>query len=296
MIKGISGQERDLNEDRICDGCGSPIGKDDIWYPFFDISRCGGGILYLDARCAVERVISVADDKQDLMERVAQAVRHKDDPLSDGMTNFYYVFPISPIHWIQGYAIGGDLEEIDILTKVNAQHPSHILIVEGKDDIAILQQFLAKTGLDLARIVLTTGAHKGGWEDAVRTVEFLKRIQLHTPYLIILDSDGDPEKKLNALAELGVPTENALVLKEKEIEAYILDAEALGSILAADSNEVASRLTEIKATGKEKLEAVFKSYGLSAPNAQVKGLIAHAMPSVPQEITELARRITVATS
>jgi len=284
--------ENDSDASRICSHCGEAIKKDDIWYPFFDISTCGGGILYLDARCAVERVINICEDKQDLMERVTDAVRHKDEAFSDGLMNFYWVFPICPIHWVQLFAVGGDFEEIDLLTRVNAERPSCILVVEGKDDRAILQQLLAKTKLDVTKIVLTTGAHEGGWEDAIRTVEFLKRIRLKIPYFVVLDSDGDPKRKLSALTKLGVAERNAHVLNEKEIESYIIDPRALGKVLNADSDEIARGLAEIKTKGKAKLDTIFKKCGLPNPDDQVKGLIARALPSVPDEIALLAKRIT----
>jgi 5S rRNA maturation endonuclease (ribonuclease M5) len=283
--------ENESDVSRICSQCGQTIRKDDIWYPFFDISRCGGGILYLDARCAVERVLSRGEDKQDLLKRVTDAVRETEEAFSDGLMNFYWVFPISPIHWVQFFALGDDFEEVDILTRVNAQRPSCILIVEGKDDKAILQQLLAKTKLDVTKIVLTTGAHAGGWEDAIRTVEFLKRIRLEIPCFVVLDSNGDPKGKLSALTKLGVTEKNAHVLKKKEIESYIIDPQALSKVLNADSDEIARELAEIKIKGKGKLETIFKKRGLPNPDDQVKGLIARALPSVPDEIMSLAKRI-----
>lgn len=99
--------------ERVCCDCGKEIKADDIWYPFFDISRCGGGILYACARCAVERALHFAEkEKEDLLERVGEAEKEKDDPLSDGLMNFYYVFPISPIHWVKFYALNNEIEEI----------------------------------------------------------------------------------------------------------------------------------------------------------------------------------------
>lgn len=117
MIEKISSKDTRMNFGRICNECGQKIEKDDIWYPFFDISTHGGGILYLHARCAVDRVVRfVEEDKEGLLERVKEAGKEKGDPLSDGLMNFFWAFPISPIHWID-YAIKDDFEEIKELVK-----------------------------------------------------------------------------------------------------------------------------------------------------------------------------------
>lgn len=98
---------------RMCGKCGKTIKENDIWYPFFDISTCGGGIMYLHAQCAVERVIRmVNEDKEGLLDRAANADKDNDSPLSDGLMNFYWAFPISPIHWIKFYAIQDDEKEV----------------------------------------------------------------------------------------------------------------------------------------------------------------------------------------
>ena len=83
--------------------------EDDIWYPFFDSGRCGGGILYFCAACTIEQILS--SDKSDLLDRLKDTEGETDNPLSDGMINFYSRFPISPIHWID-YAIEDDRQEI----------------------------------------------------------------------------------------------------------------------------------------------------------------------------------------
>jgi hypothetical protein len=114
MSKKISKKENELQITRNCYECGKLIEKDDIWYPFFDISRCGGGILYLHARCAVEQLFNMAKENQ--LERATEAEREKDDLLSDGLLNFYAFFPISPIYWIK-YAMKQDFEEIKQLVE-----------------------------------------------------------------------------------------------------------------------------------------------------------------------------------
>jgi len=94
---------------RLCNGCGKTLKIGDIWYPFFDISRCGGGILYLCGACSIEHVMS--SNESDLQDRLKNTEGETDNPLSDGMMNFYSHFPISPIHWFD-YAIEDDREEI----------------------------------------------------------------------------------------------------------------------------------------------------------------------------------------
>jgi hypothetical protein len=95
---------------RVCTGCGETITQNDIWYPIVDISTCGGGVLYLHARCMVERIFS--ETKKELLARIAQSEKESDDPLSDGLMNLYWMFPISPIHWVKFYALDEDEKEI----------------------------------------------------------------------------------------------------------------------------------------------------------------------------------------
>jgi hypothetical protein len=117
MSKSISKRENEVQITRLCDECGKVIEKDDIWYPFIDISKCGGGILYLHSRCAVGRVVdNISKDKEDLLERVEEAEKQKDDLLSDGLMNFYWGFPISPIYWVK-YAMNNDFKEIKELVE-----------------------------------------------------------------------------------------------------------------------------------------------------------------------------------
>jgi hypothetical protein len=110
ILSKISEGKGKQRMNKICGGCGKTIETDDIWYPFFDICTCGGGIQYLHAQCAIERVFSVS--KEDVMERLKAAEEEKTDPLSDGLMNLYWMFPISPLHWVKFYAIGDDEKEI----------------------------------------------------------------------------------------------------------------------------------------------------------------------------------------
>jgi hypothetical protein len=105
---------------RTCSGCNKEIKSDDVWYPFFDISSCGGGILYYHARCAVDRVLSmIRDDKKGLLQRATEAEKERNEPLSDGLMNFYWAFPISPVHWAKFYALEDDEKEIVKLFEKN---------------------------------------------------------------------------------------------------------------------------------------------------------------------------------
>ena len=106
----ISARKNKQRINRICGGCGKTIEADDIWYPFFDICACGGGIQYFHAQCAMERVFSAS--KEEVLERLKTAEAEKTDPLSDGLMNLYHMFPISPIHWVKFYALHDDEKEI----------------------------------------------------------------------------------------------------------------------------------------------------------------------------------------
>jgi len=113
--------EKREQTDRVCGGCGERIKQDEIWYPTTDISTCGGGIIYLHAKCMVERIFS--QTKKELLARVAAAEREADDLLSDGVMNLFAVFPISPIHWLK-YAMDDDKKEILKIMKENKEADS----------------------------------------------------------------------------------------------------------------------------------------------------------------------------
>ena len=74
----ISPVESKQETNKICAGCGKTIEIDDIWYPFFDICTCGGGIQYLHAQCAIESIFSA--NKEDIMERLKAAEEEKNRP------------------------------------------------------------------------------------------------------------------------------------------------------------------------------------------------------------------------
>lgn len=129
----------------------------------------------------------------------------------------------------------------------------------------------------------------------MRSMSFLKRLRVEIPCLVILDSDRNPDVKLQELGKLGISKDYAFILKEKEIEVYLLDTNALAQILSVKPEGVAKTLTEIHGDAKRKLETVFKIYGLGAPDSSAKALLARALTVIPDEIHALAERVRTMT-
>jgi len=168
----------------------------------------------------------------------------------------------------------------------------YVLIVEGKDDQVIWEQFLKREGAPMDSIeILTYG--KGGIDEAIKAATMFRgRVLRKIPHKLIIDSDNNIKEVESKLKKHGIRRDNFHILKEKEIEAYLLDEEAIARVLSIDITELKEFIKKLKgARGKEKLDAIGNRFIGHPPNSQTKGLIARAIKEVPEEIRSIISEI-----
>jgi predicted ATPase len=176
--------------------------------------------------------------------------------------------------------------------------PLFLLIVEGRDDNKIWTRFLQKTGIDsLNRVyVVSPGDSKdgnGGWRKAIEMGIFIKKSRIPTPFMIVLDSDGESRRaeKEKELRQEGFSTEKYHILDKKEIESYLLDPVGISGVTTKNVSEVEAVISNSKRGGKEKLDDVFINLGLDKPPAETKALIVLHMANIPAEIVSIIDKI-----
>jgi hypothetical protein len=114
----------------------------------------------------------------------------------------------------------------------------YVLMVEGRDDIFVWEQFLKKHTIQADSVdIMKYG--DGGLNEAMKGAEFFTGRKMgRIPHKLILDSDNDPDSILKALKKNGINKKHFHILKEKEIESYLLDYRAISTVLSIDLKEV----------------------------------------------------------
>lgn len=159
-----------------------------------------------------------------------------------------------------------------------------ILIVEGKDDIFVWQQFLVKQGIPKGYVEVKKYGG-GGADEAIKAAKFFTGLRTRLiPHKLILDSDNNSELTSKKLRENRIRKEHVSILKQKEIECYLLDYPTISRLLDVDLKDLEGYTAELRSDGKEKLDAIFKRFYGHAPDHLMKGLIAKNMAKIPDEI------------
>jgi predicted ATPase len=180
-----------------------------------------------------------------------------------------------------------------------SEMPLFLLIVEGRDDNKIWRRFLQKTGMNLItnRVsVVSPGDSEdknGGYKEAIKLGIFIKKARIPTPFMIVLDSDGERRRveKEKELRQARIPTDKYYILNEKEIESYLLDPVGISGVTTKNVSEVEEAMSNSKRGGKEKLDDVFTNLGLDKPPAETKALIVLHMANIPDEIVSIIDKI-----
>lgn len=178
------------------------------------------------------------------------------------------------------------------LVEIVEKKRMYVLIVEGKDDRAIWEQFLLKEGIPLDLVDIPVYG-EGGLNEAVKlaTVFRLKRLKM-VPHKLMLDSDNDIKSTIEKLEKNGIEKSDYHILKEKEIESYIIDEDAIARVVSVNVEEIRAFNEKLKgAIGKERLEKIVAHFTGHPPNSQAKGLIARALQKIPQEIMSILEEI-----
>jgi len=154
--------------------------------------------------------------------------------------------------------------------------PAALLIVEGPDDLEIWNVWLKSTGLAESGVVSVRGGEDSGDPvDLALHLRHLKNAGIRSgPSLLVVDSDGDQAAKEKSLVGKGLDKSDFHVLAKKEIEDYLLDANAIADLFGADPASVANEIKNAR-PGKEGLNAVVRKFSsFSSADKQVKAMIA----------------------
>lgn len=169
--------------------------------------------------------------------------------------------------------------------------PSYLLIVEGRDDVKVWGKFLEREDVDPIRVrVASSGEPSGGHTKALEIGKFIKRARIPTPFKIVVDSDNKHPEKEESLKKEGFKPNEYHILYEKEIESYLINAEAISKLTAKSTGEVNQAIDNTQGSGKEKLKKVFLKLGFSEPNDCSKEYLA-AQVEIPEEILSLIKEI-----
>lgn len=186
---------------------------------------------------------------------------------------------------------GGIPKSWVILSKM----PSFILVIEGRDDVKIWNQFLLKKGINAEekriRIISSGEENSGGYEKVIMTGKFLKKIRSPIPFMMIVDSNNKKEEKIKEFKREGFSESEFHVLNEKEIESYLIDTKAISKTTGKAKVDVEKAIDNAGGNGKEKLKNIFKNLGLSEPVAETKELLVIHMDEIPEEISQMLDKI-----
>lgn len=167
----------------------------------------------------------------------------------------------------------------------------YVLIVEGKDEKQIWSQFARRTGIDVSRLNIAMYG-KGGLDEAIKLAKQFKGLVLKSiPHKLVIDSDNEKKEKIEKLRRNEINQSNYHILEKKEIESYLMDAQAISQVLSVSKSVIEKDLKTFGMAGKEQLDALFKKHSGTKATSSVKGLIARAIRELPFEITEILREI-----
>lgn len=183
-------------------------------------------------------------------------------------------------------------DRLEELVELVEKKRMYVLIVEGKDDRAIWEQFILKKGIPLDCIDIPVYG-EGGMNEAVKLASLFRGKKLRmVPHKVILDSDSDIKSATKKLQEKGIDKSDYYILKEKEIESYLIDTEAIARVLTVEIGELIAFNKKLSgAIGKERLEKIVKHFTGRPPDSQLKGLVARALKEIPEEIMNILEEI-----
>jgi hypothetical protein len=181
---------------------------------------------------------------------------------------------------------------LELIESHELRNRIYVLIVEGDDDRAIWEQFLRREEVPLECIdIVRLG--KGGKSEAIKLAETFRANKLRLiPHKLVIDSDNNLEGILQELKAANLNPDSYHVLKEKEIESYLLEAEAIAKVINEKPEAIRIFLTRLKGgSGKETLDKVFLEYVGHKPDSLAKGLIAKALKKTPYEFKSIIEEL-----
>ncbi len=200
---------------------------------------------------------------------------------------------LAPEHQLERYLLDAGLSKSDLFVL----QPSLLVIVEGRDDRLILKEFLRKDKINVPRDkinIVNIPQEKSGESRAIEFGETLKKTGISIPLLIILDSDGEAkrESKIKNMRQKGFKDEEYYILKEKEIESYLIDANAISRVTGRSLEEVNQAIEKMPGNGKSKLQNIFKNLDSELGGGD-KEKIAANLSEIPKDIKEIIDKMKV---
>jgi len=178
------------------------------------------------------------------------------------------------------------------LVELIKEKSMYVLMVEGKDDRAVWEQFLLRGNIPLDCVDIPVYG-EGGLDEAVKMAAMFRGKKLkNIPHKLILDSDNDIKSATEKLEKKGIDKRDYCILKEKEIESYLLDEEAIARVLTVEIDELRAFNKGLKGgMGKERFEKIIAHFTGRPPDSPVKGLITRALGKIPEEIMSILEEI-----
>lgn len=174
-----------------------------------------------------------------------------------------------------------------------------IIFVEGDYDVEIYKAFAKKQSLEsVDSIYISTG----GWKnmDYHTNASVLEKRNVCPKIIAIFDGDTEQNKheKNRMLYRMRVPKENIFTLAEKEIESYLLDANAWFVAfprLKISVEELGGYFKQINDSDKPRkhMDKIMVDLGIGSYTCEKAVLIVEKMETIPDEIKQILERIQV---
>jgi len=159
--------------------------------------------------------------------------------------------------------------------------PDFVLVCEGKTDKAIWTALIGRGGVNTSRVKIVE--HDGGWQESIRVGMLLRILNdvgtICVPFVVLLDSDNKSGAKQAEAKRAGLSEDEYHVLAEKEIESYLLDADAIADALGLDQPAVKKAIAAKRGRGgKSRLDKTLSEFGVRATDRGILAAIAERIP------------------
>jgi len=171
-----------------------------------------------------------------------------------------------------------------------------VVVTESRNDAKILE-VLAKDDHELSDSVLPARAEGGGWADIIQNAaqlrDALARFRIPSAVFVLLDNDGERDRKVECLVKHGLGDGTSHVWYEKEIESYLLFPGALAAISGKPRAEVEATISQANGAGKARLQWVLRQLGIDrlALDVIVTNACRNETDELPAEFTAVVEKL-----
>lgn len=171
-----------------------------------------------------------------------------------------------------------------------------VVITESRNDAKILE-VLAMDDHELSDSVLPARAEGGGWADIIQNAaqlrDALARFRIPSAVFVLLDNDGERDRKMECLVKHGFNDSTSHVWSEKEIESYLLLPGALAAISGKPRSEIEAIISQAKGAGKARLQWVLRQLGIDGVplDVIVTNACRNETDELPAEFTAVVEKL-----